>query len=400
MYFWGNSIKMKGFFKRLGNIWLIFGVTFLILILIEIFFRGWFYFNSEDDPRIEADCYKGSEWVTDYFKEFNKCNVEEWESYVYWRRKPFEGKYINVDVNQLRKTVFENNNPIKINPDYRIFMFGGSTMWGSGVRDEYTIPSLLGAYLSNKGYLVEVINFGESGYVNTQEVLSLMKQLRQNDIPNLVVFHDGVNDVFSAFQQGIAGIPQNEFNREKEFNSLKSKKRALLVFFESLKSLATIRFINDLTKPEQKLNITYTDEELDILAKKTIDIYQENMRLVYSLGEQRNFKSIFYWQPTIFDKRNLSNYEKSRAKDVDFLKDFLKSVNQHVVNEDISHQSLYYYDISEIFKDEREPVFIDYCHVSEYGNSVIAKRMVKDIISILESDKEPQDENIESDGQL
>lgn len=399
---------MKSFFKRLGDIWLIFGVTLLILILIEIFFRGWFYFNSEDDPRIQADCYQNAEWVNDYYSEFYKCNVEEWESYVYWRRKPFEGKYINVDVNQYRKTIFENNNPIKANPDYRIFMFGGSTMWGSGVRDNYTIPSLLGAYLSKEGYYVEVINFGESGYVNSQEVLSLMKQLRLNNIPNLVIFYDGVNDVFSAFQQGIAGIPQNEFNRDKEFNTLNSKKRSLLVFFESLKSLATIRFITDLTNPEKKLNISYTDQELDILAQKTIDLYQENMRLVYSLGEQRDFKSIFYWQPTVFDKRNLSDYENKREQDVDFLRDFLKSVNKHVVTEKISHESMYYYNISDLFEDEIEPVYIDYCHVSEYGNAVIANRMTKDIISILETENEqqgsekevPSVKDIESDRQL
>lgn len=399
---------MKSFFKRLGDIWLIFGVTLLILILIELFFRGWFYFKSEEDPRIQADCYQNSEWVNEYFQEFYKCNMEEWESYVYWRRKPFEGKYINVDVNQRRKTDFENNNPIKANPDYRIFMFGGSTMWGSGVRDEYTIPSLLGSYLSKEGYYVEVINFGESGYVNSQEVLTLIKQVRQNNIPNLAVFYDGVNDVFSSFQQGKAGIPQNEFNRTKEFNTLNSKKRSLLVFLESLKSLATIRFITDLTNLDQQLNISYTDPELKLLAQKTIDLYQENMRLVYSISQQRDFKSIFYWQPTIFDKRNLSDYEKARAQDVDFLKDFLKSVNKHVVTEEVSHESLYYYDISEIFKDEKEPVFIDYCHVSEYGNSIIAKKMTKDIISILDPEDEeeikeqdvPSVQNIENDGQL
>lgn len=399
---------MKNFIKRLGDIWLIFGVTLLILILIELFFRGWFYFNSESDPRIQADCYQNTEWVNEYYQEFYKCNVEEWDSYDYWRRKPFAGNYINVDANQRRKTIFENDNPGKINPDYRIFMFGGSTMWGSGVRDKYTIPSLLGSYLSKEGYSVEVINFGESGYVSTQEVIALMKQLRQQNIPNLVVFYDGVNDIFSSFQQRKAGLPQNEFNREKEFNSLKSKKRSLLVFLESFKSLATVKFINKLTNPEQKLNITYTDQELNMLSQKTLDLYHENMRLVYSLGEQRDFKSLFYWQPTIFDKRSLSDYEKEREKDVDFLKDFLKSVSKHVITEDISHQSLYYFDISDIFEDEKEPVFIDYCHVSEYGNSVIAKRIKQDIISILESEKEPNNEeqkeadieNIESDGQL
>jgi hypothetical protein len=221
-----------------------------------------------------------------------------------------------------------------------------------------------------------------------------MKQLRQQNIPSMVIFYDGVNDIFSAFQQGKAGLPQNEFNREKEFKTLVSKKRSMLVFFESLQSLASVQFIKDLINPNPKLNISYTEQQLKLLAQETIDIYQENIRLVYSLGEQQDFKSLFYWQPTIFDKRNQSDYEKEKAKDVDFLKDFIKLVNQHVVSENISHQSFYYYDISEIFMDEKEPVFIDYCHVSEYGNSVIARRMMQDIISILKSEKEEEELSI------
>ena len=58
-------------------------------------------------------------------------------------------------------------------------------------------------------------------------MMELFLQLREGNIPDLVVFYDGVNDVFSAYQQGKAGIPQNENNREKEFNSIRSKKRSL-----------------------------------------------------------------------------------------------------------------------------------------------------------------------------
>ncbi|MEZ5199091.1 MAG: hypothetical protein R2764_22725 [Bacteroidales bacterium] len=39
-------------------------------------------------------------------------------------------------------------------------MFGGSTMWGTGVRDEYTIPSLVGELLSRQGYHVKSLILG------------------------------------------------------------------------------------------------------------------------------------------------------------------------------------------------------------------------------------------------
>ncbi|MEZ5199092.1 MAG: hypothetical protein R2764_22730 [Bacteroidales bacterium] len=228
----------------------------------------------------------------------------------------------------------------------------------------------------------------------------------QKDIPNLVVFYDGVNDIFSSFQQGKAGIPQNEFNREKEFNSLISKKRSLLVLLESLKSLASFRFVEEITKSGRPIKVSYTDEELKQLARGTSDIYQKNMRLVRSWGESMGFHSLFYWQPSIFDKRMLTEYEKKVVNDVEYIRDFNRTVNTQLSLQDVSHGSLSYYDISDLFYDEKEPVFIDYCHVSEYGNTEIAKRMAKDIAAILlslgeEKEKElKQPEKVNIDGRL
>ena len=63
---------------------------------------------------------------------------------------------------------------------------------------------------------------GESGYVNTQSLLALELELRGGNVPDEVIFYDGVNDVFSTFQNNEAGLPQNEQNRATEFNLLQS----------------------------------------------------------------------------------------------------------------------------------------------------------------------------------
>ncbi len=372
---------MKRFFKNLGSIWLIIGVTLLLLILIEIFFKAYYIFDTNEDSRLQADCYEKVEWANEYYSEFNKCNVEEWEPYVYWRRKPFSGEFINVDANQRRKTVYEKSNQIKAKPLLRIFMFGGSTLWGTGVRDEFTIPSLVGKNLIETGYNVEVINFGESGYVNTQEVFELSLQLQQDNIPSLVVFYDGVNDVFSAYQQGKAGIPQNEFNREQEFNSLTSKKKSLRIFFESLKTLSTFQFITELTKPKQ-IQTDYSDSEIENLTQGVIDIYNQNIKLVFSLAEEYGFYTLFYWQPSIFNKKQLSDYEQQESEKVNYIQDFTKKVNSKFTHEELHYKSLNFFDISEMFSNESTPVFIDFCHISEYGNSIIAERMADDIKSV------------------
>ncbi|MER3445854.1 MAG: hypothetical protein C4291_03015 [Candidatus Dadabacteria bacterium] len=79
-------------------------------------------------------------------------------------------------------------------------MFGGSTMWGTEARDDFTIPSILSKKLWRRGIRCDIVNFSGSGYVSTQEVIALLIELQRGNIPNLVIFYDGINDTYSAYQ--------------------------------------------------------------------------------------------------------------------------------------------------------------------------------------------------------
>src|SRR5262249_2285111 len=160
-----------------------------------------------------------ADWVNSYFREFAQANRVEWQSYVYWRRQPFAGRYITIDAGGIRRTW---NPPADTNRKTRhIFFFGGSTMWGTAARDDYTIASILSRLLAaqtSPGDRVEVTNFAEGGYVSKQELIMLLGELQRGNVPDLAIFFDGVNDVFAAFQSGKPGIPQNESHRVREFN--------------------------------------------------------------------------------------------------------------------------------------------------------------------------------------
>ena len=107
-------------------------------------------------------------------------------------------------------------------------------MWGTGVPDEYTIPSLLAKQFKEHGVSnICITNFGQGGWVNTQEMLELIMQIKKGNIPNMVVFYDGVNDSYSAFQNKVAGIPENESNRIEEFNLLKNPKKMLFLCIDT-----------------------------------------------------------------------------------------------------------------------------------------------------------------------
>ena len=396
----------KKFMISLKDTWLILGVSLLLLVFIELGFTlGFFIKDSfttvhKDYRREVADTYGDSTWTNKYFSEFEEARVPRWEPYVYWRRKGYNGNYININDDGIR--VVPRKDIAREVKGLKIFMFGGSTLWGTGARDEFTIPALLEELIESKGAVdVEVINFGESGYVSTQEIILLIRQLQKGDIPDLVIFYDGVNDTFSAYQQNIAGIPQNESNRAKEFNFLskqymtregerKIRKKAI----KSITSnLSTVRFTRYLRKKIASAEAGSDGDELsdnindiDAIINGEIDIFQSNIKIVSALAEKYGFKYIFYWQPTIFQKRSLTAYEQKELELRSDAMPFYQRAYGFMREKTPAIQAAYnFINLGEMFSDTKEPMYIDYCHLGEVGNGRVAEKMFQDVYPLIKS---------------
>ena len=90
---------------------------------------------------------------------------------------------------------------IKPSNTYRIFMVGGSTMFGAGASsDEATIPGMLQKIFDSDSSVqkIEVINAGFSGG-NSNTELNLIKQKLVHYQPDLVIVYDGLNDLKGDF---------------------------------------------------------------------------------------------------------------------------------------------------------------------------------------------------------
>jgi len=393
------KLKMiKKMIQSIRDIWLIVGISVFLFALLEgacsFTFLVMDHVTASNtrmfDSRAQADDYRKIPWSEDYFKEFNESSALRWEPYVYWRRKPYNSKYIKVNTDGFRVTPNSEISSENAQPSLRLFMFGGSTMWGTGARDALTIPALLATELRSRGIKVEVVNFGETGYVSTQEVITLLLQLQKGNIPNLVVFYDGGNDTYSAYQQGIAGLPQNEYNRAKEFNLTKRLPEIKrIVVKDTINNLATVRFTKALLrrigmrKTEQK---DEPDYDKGRIVEEAVNLYLNNLELVKSLAVSYKFKYIFYWQPTIFGKNKLSDYEKAEYAREQHLEKFFKETH-NILREKTTHPRYEktFYDLSAIFSHVEEPVYIDWIHLSERGNATIAQAMVEQILYLIPS---------------
>ena len=130
--------------------------------------------------------YEGYEWTAKHFAEFSEQDYQ-FRSFLGWRRYPYVGETINIDERGVRRTVDRTPNGAR----KKIFFFGGSTIWGTGVSDEFTIPSQFASITSD----YQASNYGEAAYTAHQSLEMLIKLLQEGERPDIVVFYDGVNDV-------------------------------------------------------------------------------------------------------------------------------------------------------------------------------------------------------------
>jgi len=157
--------------------------------------------------------YQGREWVYALRWEEVATNRYDYQPYVVWRRPPYAGKNIFIGEGGIQRTTQANCG----NGSLRIFMFGGSALWGSGSPDWGTIPSQLAKVLADSGYSACVKNYGESAWVGTQEVVQLVMALKKGEVPDLVIFYDGWNEISSRYQTGLPDAHANLYDIKQKF---------------------------------------------------------------------------------------------------------------------------------------------------------------------------------------
>jgi lysophospholipase L1-like esterase len=393
----GKTLRgLKGVMHYLQMSWSILGITLLMLLSVEGGFRVTFGIRDRltaqpvVDPRVLAEGYAGATWPVDHYRELVFLQ-DRWEPYVYFRQKPFHGKTINIGDDGLRATwqpPAHANDRGQRGP-VKILMLGGSSLWGYGARDDQTIPSLVGRSLDARGWHAEIKNLSEIGYVSTQELMALIRELQAGYRPDVVIFYDGVNDTTSAFLEGEAGVTTNEVNRRVEFNLRQSPARlAAALATELIQDSGSYRFAQmvrrrlggaiEPARPQPK------GEGIGALAEQVVRRYEANVTLAANLGNSFGFRPLFFWQPTIFDKPKLVSFEREEAYRFAWAQEMFRQVRSQIASSSQLKAATAFRDLSEVFADSDGLVYIDYCHITELANARIASLMADRVIEIIE----------------
>lgn len=365
--------------------WLIVGMTLLLVCLLEGLYRAQGAIRRLGQ-RSPAEAQESTApWMAAYLDEQQRTHVLAWRPFVYFRRIPFAGEFINVDAQRHRVTVQAAPHPDA--PE--VFVFGGSTLFGTFQRDAATIPSVLARELRERhGLTVRVTNFGETGYVFTQEVVELFVQLRSGITPRVTVFYDGINDAAAALQSGQPGLPLNEENRARDFHlgrtvfawetDVRTQARALA----NLAAAGASRF--ELVRwLQQRTQAATPPPDVSRLADSLVATYARTVRLVEAWAAREGFVPVYVWQPTLHaTAKPLTAGEQGfqRAHDGDPQQRALRALHQAVATRiDSVVRPLAgwrFVNLSRVFDTVVAPVFADGIgHTYEEANPVIVRAL-------------------------
>lgn len=329
--------------------------------------------------RARSEVYDGQPWAPDYWREYHRLE-SVWSPYVMWSIRPRAGTYVNVDAEGRRRTWASASASASVAGRPVVWLFGGSTMFGMGSRDDFTIASVVAKALEAEGG-AHVVNHGQPGWVMSQSAIALAEALKQGRRPDVVVFYDGANDVFAAVTQDKVGLPQNSEKRTREFNLVNPKRRAELLREAVLGLLPhTTALIPQLTGADGLTPLA--DEELARRSEEMAEYMGATARQVRALGAAYGFKTVFVLQPMIFDKPNKTPFEQRAAVQVHMAKPYDVAYERLRADAGFAGQGDFL-DLSRMFADVSDAMFVDFWHLGEPGDARVGQAIAQAVRPLL-----------------
>ncbi len=351
----------------------------VLLVILETAASGVLWLSQQRDERTARidPYYKNHAWGADYLHDVGSALRVAYKPYVIWKTKPYQGKTINVDQDGHRLTP----GAMCGKDSYNVLMFGGSTVWGDGVPDWGTVPAYVQSQLSaRRKEPVCVRNFGQPGWVSTQGVIELLRQLQTGKIPNLVIFYDGVNDIGVASDEGAAGGHESISLVARKLQRDVDSYPLIQAIVQTNSFRLFERFVPTLSRlrewPGYYLKSTYDPE---VFAGAITQTYLTNCRAIKALARDFGFVYAFFWQPTLgYGNKPLTAEEKQLLQEPEVdgaeTNELFKAVYPKVQELTRSHDRLFY--IADIFAHSPERIYLNDAHLTHTGNEIVARRMV------------------------
>ena len=344
------------------------------------------YGKFHRDPLVpqKSPAYGNEKWGREFWAEQSAFWAQARSNYLpfmVWGVRKWHGKFINTDDTEMgtwRRTVQAESAVCGNMAGRKVWVFGGSTVYGIGTPDWATIPSYLSRELNtNPSACVEVTNLGVEGYVTNQEVILLSQQLKAGRKPDIAIFYDGINEsLVGGFSPG---IPTAHWNFDMIKNRVEMGPDSKLVLLNSSHLFQLIKLL--LENHSQKGLPTFSDAELTAKAQATLENYETNLRFVHLLASAYGFKTYFFWQPALaYGDKPLAPFERelkeARSKELGGrVHRGLNAVYQEAETRSSASESFVF--LGHVFDKVQELIYVDEFHLDPRGNQIIARAIAQ-----------------------
>ena len=271
--------------------------------------------------------------------------------YMAWARKPFSGKTTNINSEGERTHPLFTDNPLQ-----HIRFFGGSTMWGSGVDDQNTIPAHFNAL--HQDY--QAYNHGQSGFVSRQGLARLVNLVNQQFPMKVIVFYDGCNDSRSLCRSDIAINGHRE--QAKMAGKLEHRSQIADNVFGSIQMvIQKIAKKRDRPPSQCSTNPAY--------AQMVASTLVNNWKVAKTVAAMGGAEFHAILQPVAPIGQPNIEYLSKRGSRTD-----LHLVYPLVLEIKEREHLDWIHDLTDAF-DVDEYIYIDSCHVNGRGNQIIAQKI-------------------------
>lgn len=319
--------------------------------------------------------------------------------FVLWRSNPLSSDGLNINESGLRIVPGATDSANA----FTVFFFGGSTAFGWNTTDSNTISGRLQRLLEDRIETpVHTVNYGQQGYVNTQEVIELQLQLRSGNIPDLAVFYDGSNEIWSAYAFDTAGVHFNLYEIADLYENRYSVREqpgeaiGLLGYLSRSNSAVFLRKLLGLPTgtsgvslfPEVPSRCMLQGENYlssSQFADTIMEYYEGNLRTIDALSREFGFDYLCFWQPVVFtgNKPLTADEQDIIDRHSQYLAALYREGEERAIELEYSYHK--FHCITDIFDDLEDGVFYDMCHLSVSGDSIVANEIfsrIEDLESI------------------
>jgi hypothetical protein len=274
--------------------------------------------------------------------------------------KKYNSKYVNTNKQGFRSPPFVQ----KLNEN-RFCFLGGSTGWGYNVSDGNTVTMLLQKRINDNSENIVGFNLAlNAGSIDTQ-VIALAEYI---DIiqPNFVILYNGSNEFNCALNNMLVDRRNNAINSHTFMNRFKRYRTIQL-----LQSLAGMFVGVNKMVPEEKMY-------LDMAVNDYIAKHKKYERLCRDKG----VRCYTFFQPIIHNKKHKTFIEaliSKRRKYVSPMELYYDYFVNEVLNKLKSSSYVKAFNITNVFDNTYDAVFMDYVHINYTGNRLVASRIFKEV---------------------